>query len=638
MEQRRKNINIRNFCIISHVDHGKSTLADRMLELTHTVEKRDMKEQILDQMDLERERGITIKLAPVRMIWSLNHTEITNIKSQITNNSQISKDQNFKSLQFGACDLEFSNSKQYILNLIDTPGHVDFSYEVSRSLAAVEGAVLLVDASQGIKAQTLSTLYAAIDHDLKIIPVVNKIDLPAARPEEVAEEICKIIGCKKDEVVMASGKTGKGVEKILNAIIEHIPAPKGDTKESLRALIFDSIYDNFRGVVAYVRVFEGSIKNNDEIYLMQTSSSGRVEESGIFRPKFFPYSPLSAGEIGYIVTGFRTVSEARVGDTITISSKKAGSPLPGYKEIKPYVYASIFCTESDRYPELKEAIEKLKLNDASLSFEPERSDMLGFGFRCGFLGLLHMDIVRERLEREFNLDLVITTPNVIYKIVKQDGKKISIYKASDLPPPNEYKEIFEPWTSLEIVTPKEFIGRIMEICQFKRAIYKNTEYLDENRVILDYEMPLSELIIDYYDQLKSVSEGYASLNYEMIEYKESCLSRIDIFVAEERVDALSFVVYESKAQKEARRVVERLKELIPRQNFELKIQAAIGQNIIAAEKISAMRKDVTAKLYGGDVTRKNKLLDKQKKGKKKMKQIGKLAIPSDVFMKVLKNE
>ena len=589
--------NIRNFCIIAHIDHGKSTLADRMLESTHTVEKRDMKEQMLDQMDLERERGITIKLAPVRMKWN-----------------------------------------EYILNLIDTPGHVDFSYEVSRSLAAVEGAVLLVDASQGIEAQTLSTLYAAIDHDLKIIPVVNKIDLPAAKPEEVAGEICKIIGCKKDEVIMASGKTGEGVEEILNAIIGRVPAPKGDTEKPLRALIFDSNYDSFRGVVAYVRVFDGSIKNNDEIFLMQTSSSGRVEESGIFRPKLFPYSPLSAGEIGYIVTGFRTVSEARVGDTITIDSKKADSPLPGYKEVKPYVYASIFCTESDRYPELKEAINKLKLNDASLSFEPERSDMLGFGFRCGFLGLLHMDIVRERLEREFNLDLVITTPNVVYKIVKQDGKKISIYKASDLPTSNEYKIISEPWSSLEIVTPKEFIGRIMEICQQKRAVYKNTEYLDENRVILDYEMPLSELIVDFYDQLKSVSEGYASLNYEMIDYKESCLSRIDILVAEDRVDALSFVVYESKAQKEARRVVERLKELIPRQNFEVKIQAVIGQNIIAAEKIPAMRKDVTAKLYGGDVTRKNKLLDKQKKGKKKMKQIGKVAIPSDVFIKVLKNE
>ena len=598
MEQNNiEQSNIRNFCIIAHIDHGKSTLADRMLELTHTVEKRDMKEQILDQMDLERERGITIKLAPVRMKW-----------------------------------------KEYILNLIDTPGHVDFSYEVSRSLAAVEGAVLLVDASQGIEAQTLSTLYAAIDHNLKIIPVVNKIDLKAARPEEVAEEISKLLGCNKEEIIMASGKTGKGVEEILNAIIARIPAPKGDTEEPLRALIFDSIYDNFRGVVAYVRVFDGSIKNNDQIHLMQTGSSGRVEECGIFRPKLFPYSPLSAGEIGYIVTGFRTVSEARVGDTITIDSKKANSPLPGYKEIKPYVYASFFCTESDRYPELKEAIEKLKLNDASLSYEPERSDMLGFGFRCGFLGLLHMDIVRERLEREFNLDLVITTPNVVYKIVKHDGTNISIYKASDLPTPNEYQSISEPWSSLEIVTPKEFIGRIMEICQLKRAVYKNTEYLDENRVILDYEMPLSELIIDFYDQLKSVSEGYASLNYEMIEYKESCLSRIDILVAEDRVDALSFVVYESKAQKEARRVVERLKELIPRQNFEVKIQAAVGQNIIAAEKIPAMRKDVTAKLYGGDVTRKNKLLDKQRKGKKKMKQIGKVAIPSDVFIKVLKNE
>lgn len=616
--------NIRNFCIIAHIDHGKSTLADRMLELTHTVLKRDMKEQMLDQMDLERERGITIKLAPVRMTWSKQNP---NSKIQISNNS----------LEIRNSDLEIEGSK-YILNLIDTPGHVDFSYEVSRSLAAVEGAVLLVDASQGIEAQTLSTLYAAIDHDLTIIPVVNKIDLPAARPEEISEEIRKLIGCKKEEIIMASGKTGEGVEEILNEIIERVPSPKGDVEKPLRALIFDSIYDNFRGVVAYVRVFEGSIKNNDEIYLMQTSSSGRVEESGIFQPKFSPHSPLSAGEIGYIITGFRTVSEARVGDTITSNITKADSPLPGYKEIKPYVYASIFCTEGDRYPELKEAIGKLKLNDASLSYEPERSDMLGFGFRCGFLGLLHLDIIRERLEREFDLDLVITTPNVVYKIVEQDGTSISIYKASDLPTTNEYKAIFEPWTSLEIVTPKGFIGRIMEICQFKRAVYKNTEYLDENRLILHYEMPLSELIVDFYDQLKSVSEGYASINYEMIEYKESILSKIDVLVAEDKVDALSFVVYKDKAQKEARRIVKRLKDLIPRQNFEVKIQAAIGQNIIAAERIPALRKDVIAKLYGGDVTRKNKLLDKQKKGKKKMKQIGKVEIPSDVFIKVLKNE
>ena len=590
-------MNIRNFCIISHVDHGKSTLADRMLELTGTIEMRDMKEQLLDQMDIERERGITIKLAPVRMRW-----------------------------------------KEHILNLIDTPGHVDFSYEVSRSLAAVEGAVLLVDASQGIEAQTLSTLYAAMEHDLEIIPVVNKIDLPAARPDEVAEEIVKLIGCEKSDIIFASGKTGEGVDKILDQIVERIPSPRGEFDKPLRALIFDSIFDKFRGVVAYIRVFDGSIKNNDEICLMQNLSLGRVEEAGTFNPKYFPHSPLSAGEIGYIVTGFMEVSEARVGDTVTSKNQPAATPLPGYKEIKPYVYSSIFCTEGDKYPELAEAIAKLKLNDASLFYEPERSDMLGFGFRCGFLGLLHMDIVRERLEREFALDLVITTPNVIYKIKKHNGEESEIYKASDLPTPGEYLSICEPWSALEIVTPKEFIGGIMEICQNKRAIYKNTQYLDENRVLMHYEMPLSELIVDFYDQLKSTSEGYASLNYELIDYREAKLTKIDILVAEDKIDALSFVTHADKSQREARRIVERLKELIPRQNFEVKIQAAVGSTIIASEKIPAMRKDVIAKLYGGDVTRKNKLLDKQKKGKKKMKQIGKVVIPSDVFIKVLKNE
>lgn len=590
-------MNIRNFCIISHVDHGKSTLADRMLELTGTVEKRDMKEQLLDQMDLERERGITIKLAPVKMKWNA-----------------------------------------YILNLIDTPGHVDFSYEVSRSLAAVEGAVLLVDASQGIEAQTLSTLYAAMEHNLEIIPVVNKIDLPAARPDEVAEEIVKLIGCKKSDIIFASGKTGEGVAQILNQIVEKIPSPIGEADRPLRALIFDSIFDKFRGVIVYIRVFDGSIKNNDEIFLMQNLSTGRVEEAGTFNPKYFPHSPLSIGEIGYIVTRFKEVSEARVGDTITLKTNPATDPLPGYKEIKSNVYASIFCTEGDKYPELAEAIAKLKLNDASLFYEPERSDMLGFGFRCGFLGLLHMDIIRERLEREFGLNLVVTTPNVIYKIKKNNGKESEIFKASDLPTPSEYLSIFEPWSALEIVTPKEFIGGVMDICQNKRAVYKNTRYLDESRVLLRYEMPLSELIVGFYDQLKGISGGYASLNYEMIEYKETKLTKIDILVAEDKIDALSFVTHAHKSQREARRIVERLKYLIPRQNFEVKIQAAVGSTIIASEKISAMRKNVTAKLYGGDITRKNKLLDKQKKGKKKMKQIGKVAIPSDVFIKVLKNE
>jgi GTP-binding protein LepA len=589
--------NIRNFCIISHVDHGKSTLADRMLELTHTVEKRDMKEQLLDTMDLERERGITIKLAPVRMEYN-----------------------------------------EFILNLIDTPGHVDFSYEVSRSLAAVEGAIVLVDAAQGIEAQTLSTLYAALEHDLEIIPVLNKIDLPAARPEEVKHEIIKVLGCREEDIILASGKTGEGVENIINEIIKRIPAPKGDPEGKLKALIFDSVYDPYRGVVAYLRIVDGKLKNTDEIFLMETKSQGRAEEVGIFKPKLIARSPLSAGEIGYCVTGFREVSQAAVGDTVTLKRDTALSPLSGYKKVKPFVFASIYVSEGDKYPELKDAVEKLKLNDASLSYEPERSEVLGFGFRCGFLGLLHMDIVRERLEREFGLDIVITSPTVEYHIVKNNGEETIVERASDMPEANTYREISEPWALLEIITPKEYIGNIMDISQKKRATYKNTEYFDDGRALLKYEIPLAELIIDFYDQLKTVSSGYASMNYEILNWRQATLSKIDILIAEDKVDALSFISFTPNSQAEARRIVERLKELIPRQNFEVKIQATIGGSIIASERISAMRKDVTAKLYGGDVTRKNKLLDKQKKGKKKMKQIGKVNMPSDIFIKVLKNE
>ncbi len=587
---------IRNFCIIAHIDHGKSTLADRMLELTHTVEKRDMKEQLLDTMDLERERGITIKLAPVRMEYA-----------------------------------------GHILNLIDTPGHIDFSYEVSRSLAAVEGAILLVDATQGIEAQTLSTLYAAIEHDLTIIPVLNKIDLPAARPEEVEHEIIKLLGCSESEILLASGKTGEGVENILNEIIKRVPAPKGEVDGKLKALIFDSNYDPYRGVVAYLRVLDGQIKINDEIFLMQTKSQGRAEDVGVFSPKLKSRSPLSAGEIGYCVTGFREVSQAAVGDTITLKKEPALSPAPGYRQVKPYVFASIYAGEGDKYPELKDAIEKLKLNDASLSYEPERSEVLGFGFRCGFLGLLHMDIIRERLEREFNLDIVITSPTVEYHIVKNNGEEDVVERASDMPEANVYREISEPWAMLEIITPKDYIGAVMDIAQKKRATYKNTEYFDDGRAILKYEIPLAELIVNFYDQLKTVSSGYASMNYEILGWRAADLSKIDILIAEDKVDALSFIVYTPKAQAEARRIVERLKELIPRQNFEVKIQAAIGGTIIASERVSAMRKDVTAKLYGGDVTRKNKLLDKQKKGKKRMAQVGKVQIPSDTFIQVLKS-
>jgi len=617
---------IRNFCIIAHIDHGKSTLADRMLEITHTVEMRNMQNQLLDQMDLERERGITIKLAPVRMAWKPSGQS-----------SVFSYPNGSKNTEHGNQNAENPNS-EFILNLIDTPGHVDFSYEVSRSLAAVEGAILLVDASQGIEAQTLSTLYSAIEHNLEIIPVLNKIDLPAARPEEVKHEIIKLLGCAEEDILLASGKTGEGVENILNAIVDRVPAPIGEVEGKLKALIFDSVYDPYRGVVAYCRIVDGSIKNNDELFLIQTKSQGRAEDVGIFSPKLKSRSPLSAGEIGYIVTGFREVSEASVGDTITLKKEPATSPLSGYKKVKPFVFASIYVSEGDKYPELKDAIGKLKLNDASLSYEPERSEVLGFGYRCGFLGLLHMDIVRERLEREFNLDLVITSPTVEYRIVKNDGEEIIVERASDMPEANTYKSISEPWATLEIITPKSYIGNIMDIAQKKRAIYKNTEYFDDGRALLKYEIPLAELIVDFYDQLKTVSSGYASMNYEIIDWREANLAKIDILIAEDKVDALSFIAFSPNSQFEARRIVGRLKELIPRQNFEVKIQATIGGSIIASERISAMRKDVTAKLYGGDVTRKNKLLDKQKKGKKKMKQIGRVNMPSDIFIKVLKNE
>ena len=604
--------NIRNFCIISHVDHGKSTLADRMLELTGTIQKRDMKEQTLDTMDLERERGITIKLTPVRMQWT---------HSLLGNSPSISE-----------------SSEDYILNLIDTPGHVDFQYEVSRSLAAVEGAVLLVDATQGIEAQTLSVLYAAIDHDLNIIPVVNKIDLPAARPEEISEEIIKILGCDKSEILYASGKTGEGVEDILNAIVERVRPPEGDKTAPLRALIFDSIYDPYRGVVSYARVVDGEMKKGDQFNLMQSKSGGEALEIGFFHPKYFPHSPLSAGEIGYIITGFKEVSEASVGDTITHKNNPASTPLPGYKQIQPSVFASIYCTDGDDYPELKEAINKLKLNDASLFFEPERSDALGFGFRCGFLGLLHLDIVRERLEREYNLSLVVSSPTVRYLVTKVGGVETEIEKPGDLPDRGAILEIKEPWFSLDVFAPKEYVGAIMDLVQKKRAIFKDIEYLDEFRAIIKYEIPLAEVIIDLYDQIKSVSKGYGSMSYEILDYRPADLEKVDILINLEKVDALSFIIHKSKAMSEGRRIVERLKELIPRQNFEVKIQAAIGASIIASEKISPFRKDVTTGLYGGDVTRKNKLLDKQKKGKTKMKSIGRVEVPSDVFIKVLRSE
>src|SRR5680860_363695 len=600
---------IRNFSIIAHIDHGKSTLADRMLEITKTVEMRNMKAQLLDGMDIERERGITIKLTPVSMEYN-----------------------------------------GYNLNLIDTPGHVDFSYEVSRSLAAVETAVLLVDATQGIQAQTLANLYLALEQNLDIIPVVNKIDLPAADIKKVKSEIIRLLGCSEDEIFCASGKTGEGVKEILEAIIEkgkHPEEPKIETnKEFSRSLIFDSKYDTYRGVVAYIRVINGSLKKGDKIKLVSAREDSEVLDCGIFNPGYFSTGKLKAGQIGYVVTGFKEVSECRVGDTIFSGSainKEANIPsLPGYKEVKPMVFAGIFPREGNDFKELREAMEKLKLNDAALSYEPERSDALGFGFRCGFLGLLHLEVFQERLRREYNLDLIVTIPSVAYKIYKTDGENMIIRTPQRLPEQNSIEKIEEPWVSLDIISPKDYLGNIMSLAQDKRGVYKNTEYIsgeqDNGRAVLHYDMPLSSILTDFYDKVKSVSSGFASINYEYLDYRQADVVKMDILVAEEIIEALATIVYRDDAHRQGRLVVDILKDSLPRQMFAVKIQAALGAKVIAAERLSAMRKDVTAKLYGGDVTRKRKLLEKQKKGKKKMMAAGKgsVDIPPEAFVKILK--
>jgi GTP-binding protein LepA len=586
---------IRNFCIIAHIDHGKSTLADRLLEMTKTVSKREMKEQLLDSMDLERERGITIKLQPVRMDWN-----------------------------------------GYIFNLIDTPGHVDFTYEVSRSLAACEGAILVVDSTQGIEAQTLANIHLALAHDLKIIPVVNKIDLPNSDREKTADEIIKAFGFKPEEILYASGKTGEGVEKILEAVAERVPPPKGNTNAPLRALIFDSTYDIHRGVVTFVRIMDGSLTKNQKIRTLGTASPAESIELGYFKPKFFPHPKLETGEVGYIVTGLRDVRKARVGDTITLADSKNVEQLPGYKQVKPMVYASIFPVSGDDYPTLRDAIEKLKLNDASLEFEPENIPALGFGFRTGFLGLLHMDIVQERLSREFNLDLVLTAPSVEYKVILKDGTQKTIHTPSELPDPSVFTSIEEPWVDIEIILPQKYIGGILELITSRRGIYGNMEYLSNDRVLVTALMPLANIIIDFYDKLKSVSSGYASLSYELKDYRPEDLVKMDILVAGEIVDALSIIVHKSIAELEGRELAAKLKTLIPRQQFEIAIQAAIGGKVIARETVSAVRKDVTAGLYGGDVTRKMKHLEKQKKGKKRLKRIGSVDIPQEAFLAILK--
>ena len=592
---------IRNFCIIAHIDHGKSTLADRLLELTGEVEERDMEQQLLDNMDLERERGITIKAHAVR-------------------------------LHYKAADGEM-----YTLNLIDTPGHVDFNYEVSRSLAACEGAILVVDASQGIEAQTLANTYLAIDHDLEVVPVINKIDLPAARPEEVIAEIEDIIGIEAQGAPRVSAKTGLNIGEVLEKIVEDIPAPEGDENAPLSALIFDSYYDSYRGVIVYVRVVDGTLKAGDRIRMMQTGAEFDVVEVGMMHPSgLIPTENLMAGDVGYIAASIKNIRDTRVGDTVTCTSNPVKEPLPGYKKVNSMVYCGIYPADGAHYEDLKEALFKLQLNDASLMFEPETSVALGFGFRCGFLGLLHMEIIQERLEREYNLDLVTTAPSVIYKVFKTDGEMIWCDNPTNLPDPSEIAYMEEPVVKAEILVPVDYVGNVMELCQDRRGVFKNMDYIEQTRALIHYEIPLNEIIYDFFDALKSRTKGYASFDYELNGYQRTDLVKLDILLNGELIDALSFIVHKDSAYARGRRMAEKLKEAIPRQLFEVPIQAAIGSKIIARETVRAMRKDVLAKCYGGDITRKKKLLEKQKEGKKRMRQVGSVEVPQEAFMSVLK--
>jgi len=598
-------MNIRNFCIIAHIDHGKSTLADRFLEITNTIAKRDMKHgQMLDTMELEQERGITIKLQPVRMEW------------------------------------EYKGEK-YILNLIDTPGHVDFSYEVSRSLAACEGAILVVDATQGIEAQTLANCYMALDHGLEIIPVLNKIDLPSADVELRAKEIEDVLGISRDEIIAVSAKEGTNVEKVLDRVIEKIPGPKPfNVGEEFKSLIFDSVYDTYKGVVTYVRVNSGEVKKGDKLHFLNTKAHIEVLEIGHFKPKYQPCQILRAGEVGYIVTGVRSVRDARVGDTLwapgsTGMELDQAVPLPGYSVVHPFVFAGVFCTDTDEYPMLREALDRLQLNDSSLSYVPEQSGALGSGFRCGFLGLLHMDIVQERLEREYDLDLIITAPSVSYIAVT--GKdEMMVSSPSELPDPSFMDGIKEPWVKVEILTPKDYVGSIMTLCTDKRGEFKNMQYLSLDRVLLVFELPLASIVVDFYDSLKSISSGYASMNYEHLDFRLGNLVKLDIYIAGEKVDALALIVHRNDAEYVGREMARKLKDLIPREQFVIPIQAAIGGKVIARETISGFRKDVTGYLYGGDYSRKRKLLEKQKKGKKRMKMMGKVSLTQEAFLAVLK--
>lgn len=598
--QSNRQSKIRNFSIVAHIDHGKSTLADRLLEITGTLTKREMEEQVLDNMEIERERGITIKSQAARLVYRREDGE------------------------------------EYILNLIDTPGHVDFTYEVSRSLAACEGALLVVDATQGIEAQTLANCYLALDNDLEIAPIINKIDLPSARPDEVKEEIEDVIGIEAEDAPMISAKTGLNVEDVLETIIEKIPAPNGDEEAPLKALIFDSYYDSYKGVVCYVRILDGKVKAGTKIKLMNTNKVYDVVEVGVFTPKLFSTAELMAGDVGYITASIKNVADARVGDTITESERQTEHALPGYKKAVPMVYSGIYPVDGAKYDELREALEKLQINDAALDFEPETSIALGFGFRCGFLGLLHMEIIQERIEREFNLDIITTAPSVIYKVTKTNGETIDLTNPTNLPEPTEIDSMEEPIVKASVIAPTEYVGAIMDLCQERRGVYIDMQYLEETRVCINYDIPLNEIVYDFFDTLKSRTRGYASFDYEFKGYTKTELVKLDILLNGDVVDALSMIVPKERAYHKGRGIAEKLKEIIPRQMFEVPIQAAVGSKVIARETVKAMRKDVLAKCYGGDISRKKKLLEKQKEGKKRMRQVGSVEVPQEAFMAVLK--
>ncbi len=599
MQNDRKKY-IRNFSIVAHIDHGKSTLADRLLETTGTLTNREMENQVLDNMELERERGITIKSQAARLVYKRD------------------------------------NGEEYILNLIDTPGHVDFNYEVSRSLAACEGAILVVDATQGIQAQTLANCYLALDHDLEVVPVINKIDLPSARPDEIKQEIEDVIGIEAQDAPLVSAKTGLNIKDVLEAVVEKVPAPTGDEEAPLKALIFDSYYDSYKGVVCYVRIKDGTVKSGTKIKFMVSKKEYDVTEVGVFTPGFLPMKQLSAGDVGYITASIKNLKDAAVGDTITEALRPADEPLEGYRPAVPMVFSGIYPVDGAKYDELKDALEKLKLNDAALSFEPETSIALGFGFRCGFLGLLHMEIIQERIEREFNLDIITTAPSVIYKIYKRDGELIEITNPTNLPDPTEIENMEEPIVKASVITPSDYVGAVMELCQSRRGTFIDMEYIETTRAVIKYYIPLNEIIYDFFDMLKSKTRGYASLDYELTGYTSAKLVKLDMLLNGDVVDALSMIVPEEKAYQKGRAIAEKLKEVIPRQMFEVPIQAAVGAKIIARETVKAMRKDVLAKCYGGDISRKKKLLEKQKEGKKRMRQIGSVEVPQEAFMSILK--